>query len=95
MNRIHLAGLVLIALSLTAFASFSAAADALTVFGHLSAGLLILALSAFKALVILRRFLGLDRASAGWRVLLYGYVLLLCGTLGAVLAVGPLVNAGA
>jgi hypothetical protein len=46
----------------------------------------IVVVSGFKAVSILRYFLELERASAGWRVAIYGYVAVLGGIIFAAYA---------
>ena len=54
--------------------------------GTLGIGAIVVA-SGFKAVSILRNFLELERASAGWRFAIYGYVAVLGGIIFAAYAV--------
>ena len=81
MAKLHLAALALVALAL--LSTFSAGSS-----GFLT-GSLILAMAAGKGATVLSYFLGLDRATLGWRIGLVGFVVLTCALAGGVYAAGP------
>jgi len=82
MARLHVAATALVALAL--LSTFAASGQG----GPTAAA--VLAAAAGKGVAVLRYFLGIDRATTGWRFVLVGFVLLTCGAAGAVHAVGSL-----
>lgn len=68
----------LVLLALTGMAMWTGGPSGRSHLGLLGIAAIIVA-SGIKAVLILRNFLELERATAGWRVALYGYVAVLCG----------------
>ena len=84
MMKLHAGAASLVALALV---STSIASDS----GEVSTAI-VLAAAAAKGVVVLRCFLGIQRAVPGWRVALVGFVVLTCGAVGGIHMIGNLLH---
>ena len=78
MAKLHVAAGVLVALALLSTVTASGSGTATTA----------MILAAAKGTAVLRYFLGLDRATLGWRIVLVGFVVLTCAAAGTLHAIG-------
>jgi heme/copper-type cytochrome/quinol oxidase subunit 4 len=80
MAKLHLSAAVLVLLALLSTVTAGGSGSAATLF--------VLAAAAAKGTAVLHYFLGLRRATPGWRVALVGFVLITCAAAGAIQAIG-------
>lgn len=93
-DRLTVSWLILLGLSAATLLMASHGGDAPGPAQGVIAATVLLGLAVAKGREILLRYLELDRAGAGWRALLSGYLVVLCGAILLIYAAGALGWAG-